>query len=669
MERRSVRLGVDVGGTFTDVVLVSAGAVTTAKVPTTADQSEGVIDGIEKACEAADTEPSSIDSFRHAMTVATNAMLEGDGAETALVTTDGFGDLLAIGRQDRPSLYDLSARKPEPLVPSAQRYEIEERATESGIENEITDSDLAALLDGIDETVESIAVSFLHAYAQPDNEREVADVLRTETDAYVVASHEVLPEFREYERTATTVAAASVTPIISEYLGRLERKATALGMPAPEIMQSNGGIAETEQIRDQAVTTVLSGPAGGVVGASLFESDTHEGIITFDMGGTSSDVSLVRNGDIERTTEGNVGEYPVHVPMVDIETVGAGGGSIAWIDDGGALRVGPRSAGAEPGPVCYGKGGTEPTVTDASLLLGYLGSDTELGEGLTLDEKAAAEAFEQLVADSSLDTPIEAARGTYRIANERMARAVRAVTVQQGHDPREFALVAFGGAGPMHAAALAESLGVETIRVPLANGVLSALGLLAAPERHDASQTIHELLGTVDHETVEKTYATLGDRVSRDVTDPDDATMIRQADLRYEGQSHELTVEIDEPFDRTAVAEQFHDAHERARGYRLADEPIEIVTVRLTATVPGNEPKITHEGTEKTVRARRDAYFDGSVRETPVFEREQIPAGTTIDGPVIFEGGESTVVVKPGWTASVDERGTLTLQQSGSEKR
>jgi N-methylhydantoinase A len=669
MEERPVRLGVDVGGTFTDVVLVSAGEVTTAKVPTTADQSEGVVDGIRAACDTAGIEPESIDSFRHAMTVATNAMLEVEGAETALVTTDGFGDLLAIGRQDRPSLYDLSARKPDPLVPSEHRYEIEERATESGIEKEPTESDLAALLDEIDETVESVAVSFLHAYAQPDNERRVADYLRTETDSYVVASHEVLPEFREYERTATTVAAAYVTPIISEYLGRLERKATALGVPAPEIMQSNGGIAETEQIRDQAVTTVLSGPAGGVVGASLFEENTHEGIITFDMGGTSSDVSLVRNGTIERTTEGSVGEYPVHVPMVDIQTVGAGGGSIAWIDEGGALRVGPRSAGAEPGPACYGNGGTEPTVTDANLLLGYLGADTELGDGLSLDESAAADAFEHLVSDSSLDSTIEAARGTYRIANERMARAVRAVTVQQGHDPREFALVAFGGAGPMHAAALAESLGVETIRVPLANGVLSALGLLAAPERHDASQTIHELLETVDPETVEETYSMLAERVYQDVTDPENATLVRQADLRYEGQSHELPVEIDEPFDRTAVREQFHDAHERARGYRLADEPVEIVTVRLTATISGDEPEITYEGTNETVRERRDAYFDGSVRETRVFEREQIPAGATIDGPAIFEGGESTVVVKPGWTAAVDERGTLTLEKSRREER
>ena len=665
MDERPVRLGVDVGGTFTDVVLVTGGEVTTAKVPTSADQSEGVIDGIDAACQKADIEPDTVDSFRHAMTVATNAMLEGDGARTALVTTDGFGDLLAIGRQDRPSLYDLTERKPAPLVPDERRFEIEERATESTVERGVSESELQRVSDAVEEDTESIAVAFLHAYAQPDNERRVTDFLRKETDTYVVASHEVLPEFREYERTATTVAAAYVTPIISEYLGRLERKATDRGLPAPAIMQSNGGIADAAGIREQAVTTVLSGPAAGVVGASLFEDETHEGIITFDMGGTSSDVSLVRDGSVERATEGSVGEYPVHVPMVDIETIGAGGGSIAWIDEGGALRVGPRSAGAEPGPACYGKGGTEPTVTDASLLLGYLGSETELGDGLTLDEQAAREAFERLVAGSSLGGIVEAARGTYRIANERMARAVRSVTVQQGHDPREFALVAFGGAGPMHAAALADSLGVGTIRVPLANGVLSALGLLAAPERHDVSQTVHERLETVDTESIEGTYTELAKRVSADLTEPDRATLVRQADLRYLGQSHELTVEISDRFDRDTVRQRFHETHERARGYRLADEPVEIVTARLTATVPGDEPEITHEGNKGEEREVREAFFEGRFRETPVFEREQIAAGTTVEGPTIFEGGESTVVVKPGWSARMDDRGTLTLQRGG----
>ncbi len=663
MDADSVRLGVDVGGTFTDVVLVVDGEVTTAKVPTTADQSEGVLRGIETACESAEIDPAAIESFRHAMTVGTNAMLEETGAETALVTTAGFGDLLAIGRQERPSLYDLSARKPDPLVPPERRHGLEERATTEETETKVSDETLQRLCEQIDTDVDSIAVSFLHAYAHPENEKRVVEFLREKTESYIVASHEVLPEFREYERTATTVADAYVTPVISSYLGRLERRVTDWGLPAPEVMQSNGGIATTAQIREQAVTTVLSGPAAGVVGASLFEGDTHEGIITFDMGGTSSDVSLVREGTIERTTEGEIGDRPVHVPMVDIETIGAGGGSIAWVDDGGALRVGPRSAGATPGPACYGKGGTEPTVTDAALLCGYLGSETELGDGLRLDEQAARDAFERIVTESTLDNTMEAARGTYNVAIERMARAVRTVTVKQGHDPRAFALVGFGGAGPMHACALAERLGIETVRVPLANGVLSALGLLAAPERHDASRTINQSLGVTETAQIDEAYAELTEQVQSEMSEPANATVRRQADLRYEGQSHELTVEIDAPFDSRATSERFHRTHERTRGYRLDDEPIQIVTLRVTATTPGDKPELTHKGSKKEPHEHRDADFDGEVYETPVFERETLPVGASINGPAVLEGGESTVVVPPEWTATMDSRGTLSLKQ------
>jgi N-methylhydantoinase A len=322
-------VGVDVGGTFTDVVLLADGDVTTAKVPTTADQSEGVVVGIERACESAGVEPGEIDTFRHAMTVATNALLEGEGARTALVTTEGFGDVLAIGRQQRPALYDLSARKPEPLVPPSRRYEVAERASETEIEIEVDEAELEAVCTELDEGTESVAISFLHAYARPENERKAAAIVREQTDCHVVASHEILPEFREYERTATTVADAYVTPIIRAYLGRLGERAETLGIASPQVMQSSGGIAGTGRIRDHAVTTALSGPAAGVVGASLFESSTHEGIITFDMGGTSTDVGLVREGDIERRTDGTVGGYPIHVPMVAVETIGAGGGSIA----------------------------------------------------------------------------------------------------------------------------------------------------------------------------------------------------------------------------------------------------------------------------------------------------------------------------------------------------
>jgi N-methylhydantoinase A len=659
---RSVRLGVDVGGTFTDVVLVVDGRVTTAKVPTTAEQSNGVVSGIEAACDAAGIEPAAIEQFRHAMTVTTNAMLEATGARTALVTTEGFGDILEIGRQERPALYDLSARKPEPLVPADRRFEVDERATTEGIEERVDPSAVDAVVAGIDDGVESVAVSLLHAYAHPENERQVTAQLRDALDARVIASHETLPEFREYERTATTVVDAYVTPVLDRYLARLRRRVTARDVAAPRVMQSNGGIADAGALREHAVTTVLSGPAAGVVGASLFEGESHEGIITFDMGGTSTDVGLVTGGEVERTREARIGGYPVHVPMVDVETVGAGGGSIAWVDSGGALRVGPRSAGAEPGPACYGRGGEEPTVTDAALQLGYLGAGTELGNEVQLDADAARGALDGLATSADLAGPVKCARGVYRVANATMTRAIREVTVERGHDPRGFALVAFGGAGPMHAGALADGLDVGTIRVPRANGVLSALGLLAADERHDASRTRRTALSAADRDAVESVYEGMTRRVREASSDPGAASLRRRADLRYDGQSHELTVDVPDPFDAATVADRFHAAHERARGYRLDDEPIELVTLRVTATIPGETPNITHEGTNDEPVDHRDAYFEGAFRETPVYDREAVPAGTAVDGPAIFEGGESTVVVPPDWRATVDGRGTIEME-------
>ena len=667
---RSVRLGVDIGGTFTDVVLVVDGAVTTAKVPTTADQSNGVLAGIERACEAAGVAPADVGQFRHAMTVTTNAMLEGTGAQTALVTTAGFSDVLEIGRQERPALYDLTAEKPTPLVPAERRYEVAERATTEGTETPVDRATIEEVAAAIDDETESVAVCLLHAYAHQENEQQVAEILRESVDATVVASHETLPEFREYERTSTTVVDAYVTPVLSGYLDRLRERVTARGIDPPRVMQSNGGIADADTLRDHAVTTVLSGPAAGVVGASLFEKNTHEGIITFDMGGTSTDVGLVTGGEIERTREARIGGYPVHVPMVDVATVGAGGGSIAWVDSGGALRVGPQSAGADPGPACYGRGGEEPTVTDAALQLGYLGADTELGEELQLDADAARDTLGNLAAAADLAGPIEAARGVYGVANATMTRAIRDVTVERGHDPRRFALVAFGGAGPMHAAALADGLDVDAVRVPRANGVLSALGLLAADERHDASRTHRTTLSDADTGAVEELYGAMTDRLRGASSDPDSATLRRRADLRYAGQSHELTADVPEPFDPATVADRFHAAHERARGYRLDDEPIELVTLRLTATLSGDAPAIAHEGQALDATDHREASFGEGFRETPVYERASIPGGATFEGPAIVEGGESTVVVPPDWRATVDDKGTIEMQRlaaAGSE--
>ncbi|PSQ50327.1 5-oxoprolinase [Halobacteriales archaeon SW_12_67_38] len=645
-EAHEVRLAVDVGGTFTDVVLLTDDGLTTAKVPTTADQSEGVV-------------------------VSVNALIEGTGAKTALVTTAGFRDVLEIGRQARPALYDLDARKPTPLVPRRRRYGIDERATVDGIETSVDESEVRNLADRLDDDVESVAVCLLHAYAHPENEERVASVLREECDVHVSTSNEVLAEFREYERTATTVADAYLTPTIDAYVGRLESRAADLGVPAPRVMQSNGGIADPATVRERAVTTVLSGPAAGVVGADATagrhlddHADGCRGLITFDMGGTSSDVSLVRDGEIERTTDATVAGRPIGTSMVDLTTVGAGGGSIAWVDAGGALRVGPESAGADPGPTCYGRGGTDPTVTDAAVVLGYIGDESALGGDLALDADAAHEALADLAGEAGLDGAVAAARGVYRVANATMTRAIRSVTTERGHDPRRFGLAAFGGAGPMCAAALADALGIGTVVIPRACGVLSAYGLLAADEKHDAARTHRTPLDDLDVDAVEGVYDDLADEVCRDASDPPAARIERAADCRYVGQSFELTIPVDDPLDPDALEDRFHDAHETAAGYRMGDA-VELVTLRTTATVE-REPRAAGYSAEGEPRkADRSVVFDDERHETSVYAREALAPGREIDGPVILEATESTAVVPPSWSAVVADDGSVVLSQEG----
>jgi N-methylhydantoinase A len=456
-------------------------------------------------------------------------------------------------------------------------------------------------------------------------------------------------------------------------------------------MQSNGGTASIDAVRNHAVTTLLSGPAAGVVGAGEVATDSTAtgdatgdtdaaGLVTFDMGGTSSDVSLVRDGAAERTTEGAVAGHPVRVPMVDVETVGAGGGSIARVDAGGALRVGPESAGAVPGPACYDRGGTEPTVTDANVALGYVGPDAELGGELPIDAGAAEEALADLAADADfgggaddgefeddLDPAVAAARGVYRVANATMARTIRSVTVERGHDPREHALVAFGGAGPMHAAALADDLGVETVLVPRACGVLSAYGLLVADESHDAARTLRTPLADADPETVDSVFADLREDALARTSDPGAATVERAADARYAGQSFELTVDAGESFDPAALAERFHAAHERAYGYRM-DEPVELVTLRATATVARESPTVAYEPTGEAQTGTRQAYFqETGFAETTIYRRGGLAPGRSVVGPAVVEGRESTAVVPPDWVAEVLGDGTLRLSRSDSQ--
>ena len=657
------RIGVDVGGTFTDVSLLVDGKLHTAKVPTTADQSVGVLAGIRKACAIADIDPPEIDSFAHAMTVSVNALLERNGAKTALVTTAGFRDVLEIARQDRPSLYDLTATKPEPLVPRCRRFEIEERATTEGIEQPVDSDEISALADQIAATeAESVAVCLLHAYAHPENEQRVAQQLREAVSIPVSASHEVLPEFREFERTTTTVVDAYLTPPIRGYLSRLTDRAAAAGIPEPRVMQANGGIATAETVRNRAVATTLSGPAAGVVGAAATGGDAA--LVTFDMGGTSSDVSLVRDGDAARTTDTEIDGIPIRTPTVDVTTVGAGGGSIAWVDSGGALRVGPESAGAEPGPACYGHGGDRPTVTDANVVLGYIGDATALGGELDIDVETAHRVLSDLASEAALPDAAAAARGVIRVANATMTRAIRSATVERGFDPRRFDLVAFGGAGPMHAAALADSLEMSRVIIPAPAGVLSAFGLLAADETHDAVRTVTQPLATADPDAINDQYAELIETVRADAETPAALSVERAADCRYAGQSFELTVSVSD-FDPATVAEEFHAAHDRAYGYSLS-EPIELVNLRATATSPQTPPQISHSGEGSAAVGTRETLFPaGEAADSPVsatvYDRSKIAVEQSIAGPAIVESTESTTVIPPAWTATMRADGSLLL--------
>ncbi|WP_266080331.1 hydantoinase/oxoprolinase family protein [Haladaptatus caseinilyticus] len=662
------RVGVDVGGTFTDVVLLMPDdELVTAKVPSTDDQSVGVISGIEKACEEAGIDPSDVDVFTHAMTVSVNALLEENGAETALVTTEGFRDVLEIGRQARPDLYDVNVDKPAPLVPRRRRFEVEERTAIVGVRVAPDEDEIREIARNVrDCDAESVAVALLHAYQHPENEQIVTEILREELDVPVSASHEVLAEFREYERTSTTVVDAYVTPAIDAYIGRLEERAETLGVPVPRIMQANGGIAPASTVREHAVTTTMSGPAAGVVGAAETATGDLDGLVTFDMGGTSSDVSLVRDGEVERTTNAEINGRPIKTPMVDVNTVGAGGGSIAWVDAGGALRVGPQSSGANPGPACYGRGGTKPTVTDANVVLGYIGGSSALGGELELDVEAAHDALSRLADEAGLDSALDAARGVFRVANANMTRAIRSVTVERGHDPRGFGLVAFGGAGPMHAAALAEGLDMDSVVVPHACGVLSAYGLLAAAEKHDSVRTLRSHLSGITLESIETTYDGLTEDVLADVENPNDAIVRRAADLRYVGQSFELTVPVGESFDAEAVAGRFAEAHENTYGYTM-DDPIELVNLRATAVVERESLSVSYRTAGGARKGTREVFFGEQFHEAPVFDRVGLDEGQTVEGPAILEQNESTVVVPPAWSGTVQVDGTLTLSGGDDE--
>jgi N-methylhydantoinase A len=578
-------LGVDVGGTFTDAVLLTAGnELRTTKVPTARRQEQSVV------AAARAVAVTGIERFAHGTTVATNALLERKGAKTAFVATDGFEHLLHLRRQNRAQLYRPCADHPSPLVPLERCHGVRERVDPDGV---VVPLELESLPE-ID--AEAIAVCLLFSFRDPSHEREVADELRRRLPGRrVVASHEIAPEFREYERASTTVIDAYLGPVAARYLEELGAAARGAGLPEPLVMRSSGGVATLAEATAHPALALISGPAAGVAGARLLARMAgFEKAISFDMGGTSTDVCLIAGGRAELTSEREVGGFPLRLPMVDLHTVGAGGGSLVSVDPGGGVRVGPESAGADPGPACYGRGGRRPTVTDANLLLGRL--PERLAGGLELDVAAALRAFEGLDPAAAIE-----------IVNAEMLRALRVVSVERGHDPRDFALVAFGGAGPLHACALADELEIGTVLVPAAAGVLSALGLVASDERRDRVVSHLRPLREVDSLPREGT-----------------------ADLRYRGQSFELSIPIQD-----GLEEAFHRAHEERYGTSDRDREVELVAVRTAETTPG--PTI----------------------HLP-------PAGEPlhVEGPAVVELDGATCFVAPGWAGERDGVGTLVLTRA-----
>jgi len=678
MDDTGPRVGVDVGGTFTDVVTVDGGELGVEKTPSTpAAPAEGVVAGLEDAA-AAGLALGEVAFLGHGTTVATNAVLEGTWADTGLVTTEGFRDALAIGRQNRPDLYDARAETPDPVVPRDRRHEVPERLDERG--EVVRDLDGDAVRDVADalaaQDVDAVAVALLFAFENDAHERRVVEILRDELDVPVSRSSVVLPEIREYERTLATALNAALVPVMSDYLATLSDAVADRGVPAPlRIMQSSGGTMVADAARDRPVRTLLSGPAAGVRGAAyVADRAGHDDVVTMDMGGTSCDVSLVTGGEPAVTTETTVGDYPVAIPAVDVHTVGAGGGSVAWLDAGGALRVGPRSAGADPGPICYGRGGTEPTTTDAHLVLGRLDPDGLLSGELAADVDAVRAGLREHVADP-LDQSVEdAARGILRVANANMERALRVVSVERGHDPREFALVAFGGAGPLHATALADALDVPRVVVPRTAGVLSALGLLVSDVVYDYGRTRVRRLDAVDAAALDAAFDDLAergrDRLADEGFPPDRRAVERSVDLRYAGQSFDLPVAVpDGDVDDAALdalAERFHERHRERYGHADPDEPVEVVTVRLRAKGLVEPPELAAPveagSAADAVEATRTVGFADGDHETRIYDRARLPAGASFDGPAVVAGAESTALVHPDQAASVDDDGNLVVE-------
>ena len=675
-------VGIDVGGTFTDIAILQDGKLTIHKLPSTpADPAEGVRRGIAEI-NVGDAE------YVHGSTVATNALLEGKGGRTALVTTLGFEDVLEIGRQSRSDLYDLNLERPPALAPRELRFGLPERVDYTGaILEDLTPAAIEALVARLQEArVDGVAVCFLFSFLNPLHEEMLLESLRRMPNPpFISISSQVIPEFREYERTSTVVMNSYVGPVMARYLNELEN---SLGSEL-RVMQSSGGSITARMAAEQPVRTVLSGPAGGVVGA--FHTGVAAGypdLITLDMGGTSTDVSLCP-GRIKETTSATLGGYPISVPMIEIHTVGAGGGSIARVDAGGALVVGPESAGADPGPACYGKG-DRITVTDANLVLGRLRPAQFLGGRLPLDKPRAEQVISGLAAQIGSGVQ-ETALGIIRVVNANMERAIRTISLERGYDPRRFTLIPFGGAGPMHCCELAQELGIPRVLAPTHPGILSALGVAIANVVKDYSRTVMLRGGEIDRQRLEEEFHGMENRAREELRQEglpvDRMTAHRFLDARYVGQSFELTIDYPAPSSRRsdlqrAIANRFYQAHMQRFGYADRMEAVEIVNLRLKLELEVEKPSPRMEnapedtdlktGQSSSSKSESDAsaalieeaevVFREGVLTTGLYQRERLMPGNRIDGPALMLQLDTTIVVPPGWGGVVDPFGNLILE-------
>jgi N-methylhydantoinase A len=666
-------LGIDVGGTFTDLVLYdeATGAIRLDKTPSTPrDHAEGMMTGIGRLAVALDR----VERIAHGTTVATNTALERRGARTAVVTTRGFRDVLEVGRGNRLVLYDIKATRPPGLVPRTLRLEVDERTLFDGtVLRAVAPEDLERVVQALREAgVEAVAVCYLHAYANDDNERRTKDAIaKALPEAFVSTSSEVLPEYREYERFATTVLNAYVAPRVRRYLTSVGTRLAAEGYRRPlAVMTSNGGTLPAERVVDFPVHSMLSGPAAGVIGAAhVGRASGHADLITYDMGGTSTDVCLVRDGRFAMTTEGRVGALPNKVLQIEINSIGAGGGSVAWLGAGKFLNVGPRSAGAAPGPACYGRGGEEPTVTDANVVLARLGTARPLGGEIRLDPERARTAVGRLAGELGIDVA-RMADGIVKLAVVKMTGAIKEISVMRGHDPRAFTLFAYGGAGPLHAAFVAAELGMSRVVVPPMPGNFSAFGLLVADVRHDEVRTRVVRTADLSFPELERLFGDLTARArARLAKDGFTAASMRfeaSLDMRYVGQAFELGVPFEEGLaSMKDVDRAFYTAHEARYAHATAD-PVEIVSLRLSAYGVGAKPSFPRAPEAGSLAAarlpERAVLFDAVPTATAVYARELLPSQAALEGPALIEEPGTTTVVPPGFRASVDAHANLILR-------